>query len=116
MPYVTAIFEPHDPFVNYNGNNLDLFVNLIYILRPSADVIYRVFEEGYAPVLKSWSIRNKAEEDADKERLKAQQTWAAWLTSKKPKPLPGPFIEWKFPLNMVSLLPSLFIPLIRMPI
>lgn len=86
-------------------------------LQTSPDVIYRYFEEGYEPVLKSWSIRNKAEQDADKEKFRPKQTWATWLNSKKPRPLQGPFMEWKFPLNLVSVpkLPSLFIhiPLIN---
>lgn len=102
VPYVTAIFEPHDPFATYNGKNLNLFVNPICIPNSGADLIHRDFEEDYAPVLKSWSVRDQAEQDADKKIPKPKQTWGAWFDSKKPRTIPGPFIEWKFPLNLVS--------------
>ncbi|KIM90467.1 hypothetical protein PILCRDRAFT_812222 [Piloderma croceum F 1598] len=89
VPYVTAAFEPYDPFVANDDKNLNL-----------------EFEKGYEPLLKTFSINDNA---GEVEEHRPKQTFSAWWESKIPVPLLGPFREWRFPMNIVvmALLPVL---------
>jgi len=84
VPYVTAAFEPYDPFATFNEKKLDL-----------------EFEQGYEPLLKKFSTNDKTNEDKISKESRPKQSFSAWLKSLQPAPIPGPFREWKFPMNIV---------------
>lgn len=102
VPYVTAAFEPYDPFCTYDGKNLDL-----------------EFEADYPLVLKSYRVKDSAELaelaliPAEHPPERSLKSIGKWLAAKKPAPIPGPFFEWRFPMHILwfMMLPVL-VPLV----
>ncbi|KAF7982576.1 hypothetical protein HWV62_27577 [Athelia sp. TMB] len=87
VPYVSAAFEPYDPFCTYDGKNLDL-----------------VFEDDCEYMLKSYRVKDKQEIAMIPVEPKPKQSIGEWLSSKKPAPIPGPFFEWRFPMHLIWLM------------
>jgi hypothetical protein len=92
VPYVTAAIEPYDPFVNYNGKNFSVR-----------------FEKGYNPLVVSYSETDKV---AEAETPDEHESFSVWLKSKQQAPIPGPFVDWRFPVIVWMALLPILIPIV----
>jgi len=94
VPYVTAAIEPYDPFVKYNGKNFNV-----------------VFEKGYDNLLVSYSVKDKVAEAQTLDEH-PKESFSVWLKSKQQAPIPGPFVDWRFPVVVWMALLPILIPLV----
>jgi len=94
VPYVTAAIEPYDPFVHFNGKNFNI-----------------VTEKGYDPLLVSYSEKDQVEE-AETSDEHPKESFSVWLKSKQQAPIPGPFVDWRFPVIVWMALLPILIPLV----
>ncbi|VDB94196.1 unnamed protein product [Peniophora sp. CBMAI 1063] len=90
VPFCTAAVELHDPFMNHKKTGIDV-----------------VFQEGYEPIVKSWSIPAEPPAPAPKPKL-FSKAWVKRFNNSLPIP---PRLQFGFPGNIImALLLPILIP------
>ena len=100
VPYATAGIDNIDPFANRHESGLIVYVLLVVVLDKSLTNVYdREMDEKYPAIVKSYTIP----EIPPVKTLKPRPFTIAWLRTFKPMQILPPPLQFRFPLNVVSL-------------
>ena len=101
VPYVTAAIETSDLFVDYETNGIQMYI-LIFLLNVSMySFSRRKFHEKYERVISNFAVPDTPPPKSSKPIILSP----AWFSNlKDQKPILPPFLQFRFPLNIVRIL------------
>ena len=98
VPYVTAAIETSDLFVDHETNGIHMYVPIFLSKISMHSLFYREFHEKYERVISNFAVPDTPPPKPSKPIILSP----AWFSSlKDQKPFLPPFLQFRFPLNIV---------------
>ena len=100
VPFVTAAIEMSDPFLNREANGIQLYAETLRSTHFLVNLffLFRDMDEEYPCLVKDYAIPA-----TPPPKLPSPTIFSAdWFRKVTPRPMLPPFLQLRFPLNIVS--------------